>query len=99
MTLKKFMSFLAVWVFILAAILFCDAIFFNHERLAITLTDEPNAAFVAIGHGRYYDPHTYIVYLGTPTYDSYIVPIPYRSSNGLQCKFNPRTNSIEEVNK
>lgn len=54
-------------------------------------------ALVYIGNGLYYDSATRIVYLHNSTYNAYSVITPYYAPNGLPYKYNPVTNTFEEI--
>ena len=53
--------------------------------------------FVAIGNNLVYDPATRIVYVRNSSYSCYYVYIPYYAPNGLPYKYNPETNTFEEI--
>ena len=58
------------------------------------------SALIEIGNGLYYDSTTRIVYLWNgyweATYDC-ITPSPYYAPNGLPYRYNPETNTFEEI--
>ena len=56
-------------------------------------------ALIRIGNGLYYDTTTRIVYLWNGyTYSEYAsTPCPYYAPNGLPYKYNPGTNTLEEI--
>ena len=57
-------------------------------------------SLVRIGDGLYYDSATRIVYwlnLYNCMSSKYPVPSPYYAPNGLPYKYNPETNTLEEI--
>lgn len=55
---------------------------------------------IEVGDLLYYDSETGIVYWwngGLAKTATNTTPTPYYSSNGLLCKYNPNTNTIEEI--
>ena len=63
-------------------------------------------ALIKIGNGLYYDSSTHIVYwwngyLGEDSWSTTrtdTTPSPYYAPNGLPYKYNPETNTFEEIN-
>lgn len=56
-----------------------------------------NQSFVAIGNDLYYDSATRIVYMRNYTYLSNYVYTAYYAPNGFPYRFNPETNTFEEI--
>ena len=54
--------------------------------------------FVSIGSNLVYDPATRIVYRQNYTHGSRYVYIPYYAPNGLPYRYDPETNTFEEIN-
>ena len=57
-------------------------------------------SLVRIGHGLYYDAETKIVYwwnMYNCMSSKYSTPSPYYAPNGLPYKYNPETNTLEEI--
>ncbi len=54
--------------------------------------------FVEISYGFSYDAATRIVYKRNYTYYSNYVYVPYYAPNGLPYRYNPETNTFEEIN-
>lgn len=54
-------------------------------------------SFVEIGSGLYYDSGTRIVYIYNRIYRG-LVYTPYYAPNGFPYKYNPETNTFEEIN-
>lgn len=54
--------------------------------------------FVYIGGDLVYDSATRIVYIEEYTYHTNMVHCPYYAPNGLPYKYNPQTNTLEEIN-
>jgi hypothetical protein len=54
--------------------------------------------FISIGNNLVYDPATRIVYRKNYTYSGYYVYVPYYAQNGLPYRYNPETNTFEEIN-
>ena len=54
--------------------------------------------FVSIVNNLVYDPATRIVYRRNNTSDGYRVYIPYYAPNGLPYRYDPETNTFEEIN-
>lgn len=55
------------------------------------------AQFIDIGDDLVYDSATRIVYIEDYTYMSNYVHCPYYAPNGLPYKYNPETNTFEEI--
>jgi len=55
------------------------------------------AQFVDIGNGLVYDSATRIVYIEDYTYHGNMVHCPYYAPNGLPYRYNPETNTLEEI--
>ena len=51
-----------------------------------------------IGNGLYYDTNTRIVYWWNKTRNN-TIPSPYYAQNGLPYRYNPETNTFEEIEK
>jgi len=56
------------------------------------------AQFKNIGRNLVYDSATRIVYIEDYTYGGYRVHYPYYAPNGLPYRYNPETNTFEEIN-
>ena len=56
------------------------------------------AQFVDIGYDLVYDSATRIVYIEEYTYHGNMVHCPYYAPNGLPYRYNPETNTLEEIN-
>ena len=59
-------------------------------------------ALIEIGNGLYYDSTTRIVYWWNGLFEfskSSTTPSPYYAPNGLPYKYNPETNTFEEIEK
>lgn len=54
-------------------------------------------SFVKIGNGLYYDSATRIVYMSHYTYYEHYVYTAYYAPNGLPYRYNPETNTFEEI--
>ena len=54
--------------------------------------------FVHIGDMLYYDAATRIVYIRQTTYTGFNIYTPYYAPNGLPYRYNPETNTFEEIN-
>lgn len=54
--------------------------------------------FVSIGNNLVYDSATRIVYMKNNTYGAGCVYVPYYAPNGLPYRYNPETNTFEEIN-
>lgn len=54
--------------------------------------------FVSIGNNLVYDPATKIVYIKNTTNASRYAYTPYYAPNGLPYRYNPETNTFEEIN-
>ena len=57
-------------------------------------------SLIRIGDGLYYDSSTRIVYwwnIYSCAYSKYPAPSPYYAPNGLPYKYNPETNTLEEI--
>lgn len=62
-----------------------------------------NSALVEIGNGLWYDTSTRIVYWWNKIYltggNQYVTtPTPYYAPNGFPYRYNPETNTFEEIN-
>lgn len=53
--------------------------------------------FVEIGSRLYYDSGTRIVYICNKTYGGWSVYTPYYAHNGFPYRYNPETNTFEEI--
>lgn len=53
--------------------------------------------FVRIGDKLYYDSATRIVYIRQTTYSGFFIYTPYYAPNGLPYRYNPETNTFEEI--
>jgi hypothetical protein len=69
----------------------------NKNNLSNTVFGK--SALVKIGDGLWYDSTTRIVYFwnGKYSYQSATTPSPYYAPNGLPYKYNPETNTFEEI--
>lgn len=54
-------------------------------------------SFVVIGSGLYYDSATRIVYMRNYTYCANYVYTAYYAPNGLPYRYNPESNTFEEI--
>lgn len=54
-------------------------------------------SFIEIGSELYYDSSTRIVYILNKTYGGYDVYTPYYALNGFPYRYNPETNTFEEI--
>ena len=54
--------------------------------------------FTSIGNNLVYDPATRIVYRRNSVYAGNSVYVPYYAPNGLPYRYNPETNTFEEIN-
>ncbi len=54
--------------------------------------------FVSIGNNLVYDSATRIVYRKNHTYCGNYVYVPYYAPNGLPYRYDPETNTFEEIN-
>lgn len=54
-------------------------------------------SFIEIGSGLYYDSSTRIVYMLNKTYSGWNVYTPYYAPNGFPYRYNPKTNTFEEI--
>lgn len=54
-------------------------------------------SFIEIGSELYYDSSTRIVYMLNKTYNGWNVYIPYYAPNGFPYRYNPETNTFEEI--
>ena len=76
------------------------------NKEALTGTTLGTAALIKIGNGLWYDSSTRIVYwwnekLGSDSIDAWrcdTTPSPYYAPNGLPYRYNPQTNTFEEIN-
>ena len=55
-------------------------------------------SFIEIGNGLYYDAATRIVYMFNYTYNGNSVYTAYYAPNGFPYRYNPETNTFEEIN-
>lgn len=73
----------------------------NQEELTGTIFGK--SALVEIGDGLYYDSTTRIVYWWngniSPSAYAATVPTPYYAPNGIPYKYNPETNTFEEIER
>lgn len=67
----------------------------NSEELSSTTLGKDN--LISIGNNLYYDSTTRIVYLKNNTYCGLCVFTAYYAPNGLPYKYNPETNTFEEI--
>lgn len=69
----------------------------NDSNLAGNVFGE--SALIGIGDYLYYDSTTRIVYWwnGSTDYNAATTPSPYYAPNGLPYRYNPETNSFEEI--
>ena len=54
-------------------------------------------SFIEIGNELYYDSSTRIVYMLNKTYSGWNVYTPYYAPNGFPYRYNPETNTFEEI--
>lgn len=54
-------------------------------------------SFIEIGSELYYDSSTRIVYMLNETYNGHDVYTPYYAPNGFPYRYNPETNTFEEI--
>lgn len=54
--------------------------------------------FTSIGNNLVYDPATRIVYRQNYTHGCRYVYVPYYAPNGLPYRYDPQTNTFEEIN-
>ena len=63
-----------------------------------SLSSHQLGTFTSIGNNLVYDSATRIVYRKNYTSSGYYVYIPYYAPNGLPYRYNPETNTFEEIN-
>ena len=71
----------------------------NQSGLSNTVIGED--ALIKIGNGLYYDSTTRVVYWWNGIYSTAYcatTPSPYYAPNGLPYRYNPETNTFEEIN-
>lgn len=61
------------------------------------LSNNSFGTLTEIAGNLYYDTATLIVYKRNYTYYGYPVDIPYYAPNGLPYRYNPTTNTLEEI--
>lgn len=93
----------------LIAIIFCCFIIFSltacSEPVQVNVSNNENISsnqfgvFVDIGYNLVYDSATRIVYIESVTYSGWDTYSPYYAPNGLPYRYNPETNTFEEINK
>lgn len=87
-----------IFIFLLTA---CS----KSEVIEINVSDNENiysnhfGIFIEVGNNLVYDSATRIVYIDNFTYSGHSVYTPYYSSNGLPFRYNPETNTFEEIDK
>lgn len=96
---KKLMAIILSCILILSLI-GCGAV----EPVQVNVSNSTSVSsnqfgtFVSIGSNLVYDPATRIVYRKNYTYSGYYVYIPYYAPNGLPYRYDPETNTFEEIN-
>lgn len=93
----------------LIAIIFSCLLIFSltacSEPVQVNVSNNQNISsnqlgvFAKISDNFVYDSATRIVYFNNHTYCGYSVYVPYYAPNGLPYKYNPETNTFEEINK
>lgn len=94
---KKILSFILCAIF---GITFagCDTSQVNvNVSNSEELSSNQFGKFVEIGNNLVYDSATRIVYIESSTYYSYYTYTPYYAPNGLPYRYNPETNTLEEI--
>ena len=97
-----------ILILIASLLLFCTLTGCGSETIVVNVEDQKNIsgsnfgidALIDIGDGLYYDSTTRIVYLWNGCLNlSYYstTPTPYYAPNGLPYKYNPETNTFEEI--
>lgn len=77
----------------------------SSEPIQVNVSNNDNISsnqfgkFVDIGRNLVYDSATRIVYIEDYTSYGYMVRCPYYAPNGLPYKYNPETNTFEEIEK
>lgn len=101
---KKILALLLLFSFVAFGLIGCDdkpviVNVKNNEELNGTNFGE--SALIEIGNGIYYDSTTRIVYWwnGYLTSSRPTTPSPYYAPNGLPYRYNPETNTFEEIDK
>lgn len=73
------------------------------QLVSVNVSNNDNIAsnqlgkFVDIGDNLVYDSATRIVYIEDYTYYGHMVHCPYYAPNGLPYRYNPETNTLEEI--
>lgn len=67
----------------------------NSDSLNSNILGEQS--FIEIGSGLHYDSSTRIVYMLNKTYNGWNVFTPYYAPNGFPYRYNPETNTFEEI--
>ena len=63
------------------------------------LSSSQLGVFVTIGNNLVYDTSTRVVYIKNITYHAYVIYTPYYAPNGLPYRYNPETNTFEEISQ
>lgn len=96
---KKLMAIILSCILILS-LTGCGAV----EPVQVNVSNSENISsnqfgkFVSIVNNLVYDSATRIVYRKNYTSSGYYVYIPYYAPNGLPYRYNPETNTFEEIN-
>lgn len=75
----------------------------SSETVQVNVSNNDNISsnqfgqFIDIGDGLVYDSATRIVYIEDYTYMNNYVHCPYYAPNGLPYRYNPETNTFEEI--
>ena len=93
----------------LIAIIFSCLLIFSltacSEPVQVNVSNNQNISsnqfgtFANIGNNLVYDSATRIVYFKNCTYCGFDVYVPYYAPNGLPYRYNPETNTFEEINR
>ena len=94
-----------ILILIAALLLFCSltGCGSGSEVVVVNVENQENVStkkfgeFIEIGNGLVYDGATRIVYIENYTYYAHYVYTPYYAPNGLPYKYNPETNTFEEI--
>ena len=77
----------------------------SSEAVQVNVSNSDNISsnqfgqFIDIGDGLVYDSATRMVYIEDYTYMGNYVHCPYYAPNGLPYRYNPETNTFEEIEK
>lgn len=97
-----------ILILLTALLLSCSLAGCRSETVVVNVENEENIhnttfgedSLIKIGSGSWYDSTTRIVYWWNGwlnTSEWYTAPSPYYASNGLPYKYNPETNTFEEI--